>query len=169
MESSEANRSVSASETAAAELDRLQVGDTASCEWTVTAELLDSFASFSGDTNPLHMDERFARSCGFPGRVAHGMVALSAISRLIGTRIPGPGALWISQDVHLVAPSFLGDQIEARVTVQAISRAAQVVVLHTEAVNVATRTAILRGTAKVHVPARQVAEPGDAVQDVRNS
>lgn len=133
-------------------IENIQVGDVATCQWTVTAEQIDAFASFSSDDNPLHMQDSFAQQLGFQGRVAHGMVTLSAISRLIGTQLPGPGSLWMSQEVHFAAPVFVEDQIEARVTVQSVSKAARVVVLQTEAINSQTKLVVLRGTAKVRVP-----------------
>lgn len=133
-------------------LHEIKVGDSASCVFTIDATAVDAFALLSHDDNALHMNDTFARERGFPGRVAHGMLALSTISRLIGTQLPGPGSLWISQELQFTTPVFLGETIEARVTVQSISQAAQVVVLQTEVVNQQTRAIVLRGTAKVRVP-----------------
>jgi acyl dehydratase len=133
-------------------LDDIQIADTATCEWLVTSEMIDAFAAFSFDDNPLHVDEEFAKGLGFEGRVAHGMVAMSAISRLIGTKLPGPGSLWMSQEVHFAAPVYVSDTIQAKVTVQNISKSARVVSLSTEAINKQTKLVILRGTAKVRVP-----------------
>ena len=135
-------------------IDDIAVGDSASCRWQIGAAQVDEFARLSQDDNPLHMDDAFARECGFSGRVAHGMLALSAISRLIGTELPGPGSLWMSQELHFVAPVLVGDTLEARVTVQSVSRGAAVVVLTTEALNVATQAAVLRGVAKVRLTPR---------------
>lgn len=137
-----------------ADINTIKIGDSASCELEVTESHVDAFAWLSGDDNPLHMDDAVAREYGFPGRVAHGMIALSAISCLIGTQLPGPGGLWLSQDVQFAAPVFIGDKLEARVEVQNISTGAQVIVLGTEVVNSATRVAVLRGTAKVRIPPR---------------
>lgn len=134
------------------ELQNIKVGDTASCNFTIDDKMVDAFAQLSHDDNALHMNDAFARERGFPGRVAHGMFALSTISRLIGTQLPGPGSLWISQELQFTTPVYLGETIEARVTVQSISQAAQVVVLQTEVVNQNTKAIVLRGTAKVRVP-----------------
>jgi 3-hydroxybutyryl-CoA dehydratase len=136
-------------------LEKIHVDDSASCEWLVTAELIDAFAAFSFDDNPLHIDETFAKGLGFDGRVAHGMVAMSAISRLIGTKLPGPGSLWMSQEVHFAAPAYVGDTIQATVTVQNVSKSARVVILSTEAINKQTKLVILRGTAKVRIPVQE--------------
>ena len=135
-----------------ADIERINVGDTAQREWTVTAALVDAFADFSSDDNPLHMSDAFARELGFPSRVAHGMVALSSLSRLIGTELPGPGSLWISQEVHFAAPVLIGNTILSRVTVQSVSKSARVVVLHTEAICQETGMLVLRGTAKIRIP-----------------
>lgn len=141
-----------------ADFSKIQVGDTASCEVTVTEEDVDTFARLSLDDNSLHMDEAVAQSYGFQRRVAHGMLALSAISRLIGTQLPGHGSLWLSQDLQFATPVFVGDTFEARVTVQQLSAAAQVVVLSTEATNLTTGSPVLRGTAKVRIPSRKLEE-----------
>ena len=98
---------------------------------------------------------RAARDCGFPGRVAHGMLALSTISRLIGTELPGPGSLWVAQDVQFAVPALVGDRLQASVTVQSISRATQLVVLATEVVKAGSGAVVLRGTAKVRIPERR--------------
>lgn len=136
----------------AIKLEEIHIDDSATCEWLVTPEMIDAFAAFSFDDNPLHVDEEFAKGLGFEGRVAHGMVAMSAISRLIGTKLPGPGSLWMSQEVHFAAPVYVGDTIQAKVTVQSVSKSARVVSLSTEAINKQTMLVILRGTAKVRVP-----------------
>jgi 3-hydroxybutyryl-CoA dehydratase len=134
------------------ELSRIQKGDTACCEFTIGEDEVQVFSDLTQDTNPLHMDETFARQRGFERRVAHGMLALSAISRLIGTQLPGPGSLWIAQDVQFAAPVFVGDRIKASIKVRSVSQAAQVVVLETEAITTHSQVVVLRGTAKVRVP-----------------
>jgi acyl dehydratase len=134
------------------DLTQVHIGDTASCELTIDEAQVQAFSDLSHDTNPLHMEEAFARKRGFPRRVAHGMLALSTISRLIGTELPGPGSLWIGQDVQFSAPVLVGDRIQARVTVQSVSAAARVVVLETEAMVVDSQVIVLRGTAKVRIP-----------------
>ncbi|MGN6136360.1 MAG: MaoC family dehydratase [Aureliella sp.] len=135
-----------------ADIDGIHAGDSAELECTVTDAQIDAFAEFSQDDNPLHMDDRFAQRCGFAGRVAHGMVAFSLLSRLIGTQLPGPGALWISQEVHFAAPVLVGDTLRAKVLVQNVSKSARVVVLQTEVVCCQSDLPVLRGTAKVRIP-----------------
>lgn len=145
-----------------AEISRLKVGDTATCDIDVTEQHVAAFAELSGDTNPLHMDARVAHAAGFPRRVAHGMLALSAISQLIGTQVPGPGSLWTSQDVRFAAPVFVGDSITARVTIEQISTGAQMIKLRTEVVNKRTGDIVLTGTAMVRIPPRKTDGTGRA-------
>jgi len=149
-----------------ADPQRIEVGATADCTLEVTAAYVDAFAVWSADDNPLHLDEAVGRQQGFPGRVAHGMVALGMLSRLIGTRLPGPGALWIGQETQFVAPIIVGDRLQARVTVLSVSRAARVVELSTEVVKSDSGTTVLRGKARVRIPQRPVlaAPNGTAAQ-----
>jgi 3-hydroxybutyryl-CoA dehydratase len=133
-------------------IEDIKVGDCASCEMLIDEQSIAAFAALSLDDNALHMNQEFAKSCGFPGRVAHGMLSLSTISRLIGTQLPGPGALWISQEFQFVTPVFVNDTISAQVTVQSVSVAARIVTLQTEVQNKTSNTLVLRGTAKVRVP-----------------
>jgi acyl dehydratase len=118
----------------------------------IDAAALAAFAALSYDDNALHMSDEFAREHGFPGRVAHGMLSLATISRLIGTQLPGPGALWISQEFQFVTPVYVGNTIAAKVTVQSVSSAARIVTLQTEVHNLSTKNVVLRGTAKVRMP-----------------
>lgn len=134
-----------------ANLSTIRVGDTASCGVTITQSHVDAFVQLSADDNPLHLDAPTARAYGFERLVAHGMLALSAISRLIGTRLPGPGSLWVSQDVKFVAPVLVGDALTAMVRVEQISMAAGLVQLKTEVSNAQTGACVLTGTARVKV------------------
>ncbi len=135
-----------------AQVEQLHVGDTAACEHVVTTTDIDRFVALSGDDNSLHMDDAFASELGFPGRVAHGMIALSLISRLIGTQLPGHGSLWMSQELDFVQPVHVGDRLRASVTVDRVSQAARIAVLTTLIIKADTEEIVLRGTAKVRIP-----------------
>jgi 3-hydroxybutyryl-CoA dehydratase len=139
------------------DINAIYVGHQATCDLTVTAADVDAFARLSLDTNPIHLDPAVARDFGFSRAVAHGMLALGSISRLIGTSLPGPGALWVAQDVRFVGPVFVGDALTARVEVEQVSRAAGVVVLHTEVICRASGATVLSGTARVKVLERRPA------------
>jgi acyl dehydratase len=84
---------------------------------TVTREMIDAFAELSGDTNPVHLDEDYARGTRFGGTIAHGLLVVSLLSALLGTELPGPGAIYLGQDLRFRAPVKPGDTITARVTV----------------------------------------------------
>lgn len=107
---------------------------------TITEQMVDAYAAFSGDFNPIHMDEAYARRAGFRGRVAHGMIACACLSQLIGMRLPGPGALWTSQSFRWLAPVFIGDRIEFTVRVTAVSPGAGTVALSAKVLNQNGRT-----------------------------
>ena len=141
-----------------ADISRLKVGDAASCEFVVDERTVAAFAELSADDNPLHMDEQVARAHGFPRKVAHGMLALSAISRLIGTQLPGPGSLWISQELKFPAPVLVGDALRAQVTVEQVSTAVGIVKLRTEVRSKDAGTVVLTGFAMVKIPRRDSGE-----------
>lgn len=75
------------------------------------------FAEISGDRNPIHLSEHFAAKTPFGGRIAHGLYTASLISAVIGTRLPGPGAIYISQTLRFLAPVRIGDTVEASVKI----------------------------------------------------
>ncbi|MGE0596054.1 MAG: MaoC family dehydratase [Hyphomonadaceae bacterium] len=83
----------------------------------VRASDVVGFAEISGDRNPIHLSEHFAAKTPFGGRIAHGLYTASLISAVIGTRMPGPGAIYISQTLRFLAPVRIGDTVEASVEV----------------------------------------------------
>jgi 3-hydroxybutyryl-CoA dehydratase len=89
----------------------LAVGRTERFEAVITEAAMHRFAELSGDANPLHVDEAFARSRGFPGRVAFGLLTSSYYSTLVGVYLPGRWALLHGLDVELKAPAFVGDRL----------------------------------------------------------
>lgn len=97
--------------------DLPEIGKTSTVRIDVTAELIAQFAELSGDRNPLHFDDGYARLRGFRQRVAHGMSYASFVSTLIGMDIPGPGALWNSLTLRFESPVYLGDSLLISATV----------------------------------------------------
>lgn len=95
----------------------MQPGLTAVVSKTFSDADLSMYAGVSGDANPLHLSEEFARHTRLGGRVVHGMVTASLISTLVGTRLPGPGCLWMSQELRFLAPVRVGQTVLARATV----------------------------------------------------
>jgi 3-hydroxybutyryl-CoA dehydratase len=79
-----------------------------------------AFAAVSGDDNPVHLDADFAATTPFKERIAHGMLTASYISALIGTRLPGPGAIYVSQTLSFKRPVKIGDEVTARVEITAL-------------------------------------------------
>lgn len=84
---------------------------------TVTDEHIELFARLSGDRNPVHFDDAFARRLGFDGRIAHGAVTASLLSAMLGMELPGPGAIFLEQRVRFLAPVRPGDTIVGELVV----------------------------------------------------
>ncbi len=95
----------------------LSVGQNESLMRTVTERDIALFAELSGDANPIHLSDDFAAGTKFGQRIAHGMLTASLISALLGTRLPGPGAVYLSQTLTFLAPVRIGDVVTARVEV----------------------------------------------------
>jgi len=97
--------------------DDLSLGMTESYEKEVKSSDVVGFAEISGDRNPIHLSEHFAAKTPFGGRIAHGLYTASLISAVIGTRLPGPGAIYMSQTLNFKAPVKIGDHVKAEVEV----------------------------------------------------
>lgn len=94
-----------------------KVGDSETLTMTVTDEMVRAFAELSGDNNPIHLDDAFASKTRFKKRIAHGMILGSLLSRLAGTKLPGPGTIVISQDIRYKDPCYIGDTVTAEVKI----------------------------------------------------
>ena len=103
--------------------DELSVGQTAETTQVVGAADIEAFAAVSGDVNPVHLDEDYAKTTTFGGRIAHGMLAAAYISAVLGNQLPGPGAIYLSQSLRFRRPVKIGDPVTARVTVKALDAA----------------------------------------------
>jgi 3-hydroxybutyryl-CoA dehydratase len=137
-------------------LEDLRVGQSAERVNTVTDADIAAFARLSGDSNPLHLDERFAETTPFKGRVAHGMLSGAYISAVLGTELPGPGAIYVSQRLEFRRPVRIGDQVVTRVEITGIDPDRGRVTLATEC-EVNSR-ATVAGEAVVIVPRRNGAD-----------
>lgn len=115
--------------------DRLAKGSTAALTRVVTAEHVAQFGDITGDVNPAHFDDEFARGCGFRGRVAHGMLVAGHISPVLGTLLPGPGTIYLNQTLSFKAPVYIGDRITARATVVHVRNDKPVITLKTSCTN----------------------------------
>src|SRR5947209_1864061 len=96
--------------------DEIQVGDSASLVRTLTRGDIDLFAVMSGDVNPAHVDEEYAKSEQFHKIIAHGMWGGALISTLLGTKLPGPGTLYLGQTLTFRKPVVVGDTVTVAVT-----------------------------------------------------
>ncbi|MDR1314104.1 MAG: MaoC family dehydratase [Deltaproteobacteria bacterium] len=111
----------------------MREGDFAEKAVEVTESLLAAFAEVSGDRNPMHMDEDYASRSIFGRRVAHGMLPAAVIGAVLGTLLPGPGTVYLSQTLIFKAPVYLGDTVTVRCQIAALERATGKVLLRTTA------------------------------------
>lgn len=131
-------------------LTELHAGQSASVDRTVTSDDVAAFAQLSGDYNALHIDQEFAARTEFSRPVAHGFLHASLLSTLIGMKLPGRGALYLSQTIEFSAPVFIGDSLVAAATIDKIDRDTRIVDLSTIITNQRGQ-AVLRGKARAKV------------------
>ncbi len=115
--------------------DELQIGDTASLVRVVGRDDFDLFAAVSGDVNPAHLDAAFAATNQFGHIIAHGMWTGALISAVLGTKLPGPGTIYLGQGLKFLKPVSPGDTITATVTVKEKRPGKHVVLLDTVCTN----------------------------------
>ena len=98
----------------------LSVGQSASMGKTITEADILMFAAVSGDTNPVHLNAEYAAGTMFKQRIAHGMLSAGLISAVLGTQLPGPGTIYLAQNLKFRAPVKIGDTVTATVTVASL-------------------------------------------------
>jgi 3-hydroxybutyryl-CoA dehydratase len=135
----------------------IYVGQKASISKTVTDADILMLAEVTLDRNPVHLDDAFARRTRFGGRIAHGVLAIGLISAVLGTKLPGPGTIYLSQQVKFLASVRPRDTLTAAVEVVAIRPEKRIVTLKTECYN-QDNQAVLTGKAVVLV--EQIFEQG---------
>ncbi len=113
-------------------IEDLQPGLQAVFSKTVTEADIVNFAGVTGDFNPLHVNKEFAAATRFGARVAHGVMGAGMLSAVMGTRLPGPGAVYLSQHLQFLAPIYIGDTVTARVIVKELQMERRRVVLTTQ-------------------------------------
>src|SRR5690242_18742593 len=123
----------------------------------VKASDVVGFAEISGDRNPIHLSEHFAAKTPFGGRIAHGLYTASLISAVIGTRLPGPGAIYMSQTLKFLAPVRIGDVVEASVEIVALSETGNRAKLACQCK--VGETLVLEGEGLVKIPSRPASQP----------
>ncbi|MGR9092622.1 MAG: bifunctional enoyl-CoA hydratase/phosphate acetyltransferase [Gammaproteobacteria bacterium] len=146
--------------------DEIQIGDTARLRRTLSREDILLFAAMSGDVNPAHVDEEFARSDVFHEIIAHGMWGAALISTVLGTQLPGPGAIYIGQTLRFRRPVAVGDQIGVIVSAKLKDEERKRIVFACECVNAEGET-VISGEAEVLAPTKKVRRARAVLPEVR--
>jgi phosphate acetyltransferase len=138
--------------------DEVAIGESASLVRVVRIDDIELFAAVSGDANPAHLDAAFAAGDPFGHVVAHGMWTAALVSAVLGTKLPGPGTIYLGQDLHFLKPVTPGDTITVTVTVRSKEASKRTVVLDTVCTNQRGET-VLSGAATVKAPGQRVSWP----------
>lgn len=109
--------------------DDFSAGQFAELEFSIALEDMDNFRQLSGDTNPLHADDAFARKLGFSSRVVFGALIVAKISALIGVRLPGSGGVWAGLKIDFRNPLYIGETVTLKATIDRKSDSAKMLVL----------------------------------------
>jgi acyl dehydratase len=148
--------------------DEIAVGEGASVSRTVTKQDIELFAVVSGDVNPAHLDPAYAETSMFQRVIAHGMLGAGLISSVLGTRLPGPGTIYLGQDLRFRQPVGIGDTITATVTVREKRAEKRILLLDCTCTNQDGRK-VITGTAEVIAPTEKVSRPRIELPEVRLS
>jgi len=146
--------------------NELMVGDTARLTRTIQHADIELFANVSGDVNPAHLDKEYADGSSFHGRIAHGMLGASLFSTLLGTLLPGPGTIYLGQDLRFLKPVKPGDTITAAVTVKEKIADKNRVIMECLCTNQAGKT-VITGVADVTCPTLKVRRNRMPLPDVQ--
>jgi len=131
-------------------IDEIQVGMTASYSQTISDADVKAFAGISGDHNPVHLNEEYANQSRFKKRIAHGLLTASFFSAIFGTKLPGEGCVYASQNLQFKKPVYLGDTVTAKVTVTAVDVAKKRVTFET--ICTVKHKVVTAGTAEIFIP-----------------
>ena len=140
------------------DIEDISVGMSAETAKTITEADILMFSAVSTDTNAVHLDEEYGKTTMFGGRIAHGMLSASLISAVLGTRLPGPGVIYLGQSLRFKAPVRIGDTVRATVTVKEVLADKCRVVLDT--VCSVGGKAVIEGEATVMATSRTKREAG---------
>jgi 3-hydroxybutyryl-CoA dehydratase len=130
----------------------LKAGMSATISRTITETDLRNFSGVSGDTNPMHLNEEYAKNTSFGGIIVHGMLTASLISAAIGTKLPGPGCIYLNQTLKFLAPVHVGDTVYAVVTVKDLNPEKKRVTMTTTCY--VRDQPVIEGEALIKVPGR---------------
>jgi phosphate acetyltransferase/phosphate butyryltransferase len=146
--------------------DEIAVGDHAAIQRALTASDIQLFAAMSGDVNPTHIDPQFAASTRFHGVIAHGMWGAALISAVLGTRLPGPGTIYLGQTLKFHTPVHVGDALTITVTVTTRNEENHRLTLDCTCVNQDGKT-VISGEATVMAPTERIERPRGTLPQVR--
>lgn len=139
--------------------DDIEVGQTASFAKTITEADILLFSGISGDTNPVHLNQEYAETTMFKGRIAHGMLSAGLISTVFGTKLPGPGCIYVGQSLKFKAPVRIGDTVNA--TVECTGKADDKKFCTFKTTCTVNGKVVIDGEATLMVPVRQKAEAAE--------
>jgi 3-hydroxybutyryl-CoA dehydratase len=131
-------------------LEEIEIGTKTKFSIKITESMMEEFAKISGDFNPLHMDEQYAKSTKFGKRVSHGMLLASFFSKIVGMHLPGKNALYFSQTLNFRSPCFINDEVTVEGEVIEKSMASKIIELKTTVYN-QNGKCLVDGIAKVMV------------------
>ncbi|MCP3944309.1 MAG: MaoC family dehydratase [Desulfobacteraceae bacterium] len=132
-------------------INELEIGNWAEFTKTISESDVYTFAGITGDLNPAHIDKEYAKQTIFKERIAHGILLAGFISTVIGTKLPGPGTIYMGQDLKFLAPVLFGDTVKARVEIIEIDKVKNRISLKTTCTK-QDGTMVLTGTALVLPP-----------------
>ncbi len=126
------------------------IGMAASYEQTITDADIKSFAGLSGDHNPVHMSDEYAERSKFKKRIAHGLISASFFSAIFGTKLPGNGCVYVSQNLKFRKPVYIGDTVRATVTVKEVDEKKRRLFFDT--VCTVKGRIVISGEAEIYIP-----------------
>ena len=134
-----------------AEINNLHVGQKAEFLEIISESRVQEFAKLSGDFNPHHMDEEYAKKTKYEKRICHGMLLASFFSKLTAMYLPGQGSFYLSQTLNFVSPAFINDEVTVRGEIRKISSSTGIVRVKTQIIN-KNNVLLVSGDAKVLIP-----------------
>ncbi len=143
-------------------MDSFNLGDSYREKFIVTNDVVNKFAEFSEDFNPIHVDQNYAKSRGYSRQVSHGVIQLSYLSKMIGMDFPGPGAIWMNQTVNWLLPVLVGDIIEIVLTIKDRSSSAKILTLSVEIFNQNNKK-VMEGISQIKITENLYSQHNDNV------